>query len=115
MEYVVFISIVAATGLVMFLVVKGKSAISRRSQTERSGLEPAPPFKLTVSGLPKVQSEEEQFKAKLDSWQSNYFRRQWRLSPGTQGSLKGERYKFVPPEPRQRSDRNGQVFELLPD
>ena len=116
MEYIIFISTIAATGVLVLLVGKVVYTKRHRGHAGYFEHEPAPPRKRTVSGQSRTERAEEQFKARLDAWQTRFYtRRHLPSESGNRDSLEGEKYTFVPPEPRQKPEKNGQVFQLLSD
>lgn len=92
MEYVYFVSFIAALGLVLIAFWRmgiawskdGSSFFSRQANIGPH-TEPAPPFKRTISGLAEKELEEIRFKEKLENSQKHI---------GVQ--LEGKRYSYVP-------------------
>ena len=75
MEYIIFISTLAAACLVVLIVKKVVDTLSHRDHAGFSRIEPAPPRKRTISGQMKTELEEDRFKARLDAWQTRFHTR----------------------------------------
>lgn len=116
MEYVYFVSTVAATGLIIFLSWK-ISTVGNSQQTSRPpGLSAAPPLKKTISGVSEREQEEVSFQSKLETWQKSYHvKRGWYDASDDQPPLSGEKYSFSPRLANRATPQRSNRFELLPD
>ena len=101
MEYVFFIAVLAAVGLITSIIwrifVSGTLLNSFGSGAPRHPLHdaPIPPFKRTISGTPKPERDQVRFQEKLDAWQRAH---DSRLSRVERPSIpvNGMKYEFVP-------------------
>lgn len=103
MGYLGFVVIVAAAGLIIFLLWHWnyRASMGRYSgfgRNRKNGLpeDPIPPFKRTVSGPSEEELKHQQFDQKLEAWQKSFEARRLRFHTNNVDSLKGTKYTFVP-------------------
>lgn len=115
MEYVYFVSTVAAAGLIIFLSWKYGTG-RKPQQLSKAGMAAAPPLKKTISGVSEREQEELGLEGKLDAWQRNFYVKRGLIKAADEEQpLSGQKYTFTPRSATRTLPKRSARFEMLPD